>query len=73
MTYEQYVEEHGHDYDYDEGLPIGRCAYCGEDVWEGEPHYAYQGDVIHAECAAEFIESEFSTEYIAQALGMERK
>ena len=28
----------------------GRCIHCDEDIYEGEPHYDIDGDLLHEDC-----------------------
>ena len=28
----------------------GKCAHCGEDVYEYEEHYDLDGDLVHSDC-----------------------
>ena len=38
---------------------IGRCAVCGDEIYEGETIYRIDGDLIHEECLREWAENEY--------------
>ena len=45
----------------DEEKPISVCAYCEEDIYEGEEVYIWEetGEYIHEDCIEEFLETRF--------------
>ncbi len=36
---------------------VGRCDYCGGEIYEGEDVYEIDGDIIHEECLLDFVKN----------------
>lgn len=51
---------------------VGQCAYCKEEVREGEEAFVCDTVLVHAECMLEYVSDTYSVDEIANALLFER-
>lgn len=51
---------------------VGQCAYCQEEVREGEEAFVCDTVLVHAECMLEYVSDTYSVDEIANALLFER-
>lgn len=57
------TERFGYGYMDKEEKPIGRCAGCGEDVYESYEHYTLQGDIFF--CSEECLFEKLNIERVS--------
>lgn len=43
-----------------EDKPVGYCAHCGQEIYEGETVYDIDGELIHEDCLADFAAEYFA-------------
>jgi hypothetical protein len=44
------------DYEQQDPIPVGECAYCDEDVMPWDYYYKFDEDVVHDECVISYIQ-----------------
>ena len=52
-----------------ERLVVGTCAYCGDEVYDGEKVYFCDGEMLHPECVLQHIQDHTPLDMIAGKCG----
>lgn len=52
-----------------ERLVVGKCAYCEDEIYDGEKVYFCDGEMIHPECVLQHIQDNTPLDMIAEKFG----
>ena len=53
-------------------VPVGYCAYCGGEIYEGDSIYVAGRCMVHGECMEDYILDEIGEMAVAERFGFDR-